>query len=350
MADDQEKTEEPTSKKIEDARKEGNVPKSQDTSSFATLFVAIIAFLGLFSMMERHIVKLYIYLQSFIGVELTKNTVMQISIATMGEMLLIILPLAIIVAISGVLAGVLQFGFLFSSKPLIPDLKKINPIKGLKNLLSIKKFVETLKVILKVSIVMLTAYYFLFDFVKELPSIVYLPIFQQLYWLKTKAILLGSSMLVIFFLLGLFDLFFVRYNYFKDLKMSKQEIKDEYKQMEGDPQIKARIRKIQMEMTKKRMMQEIPEADVVITNPTHFAVALRYDKDKEGAPRVLAKGADFLALKIKEIARNYNVQIVENPPLARELYKKCDLDDIIPEDLYKVVAEVLAFVYKTSKK
>ncbi|WP_331775306.1 flagellar biosynthesis protein FlhB [Sulfurospirillum sp. 1612] len=350
MADDQEKTEEPTSKKIEDARKEGNVPKSQDTSSFVTLLVAIIAFLALFNMMERHIVKLYVYLQSFIGVELTKNTVMQISIATMGEMLLIILPLAIIVALSGVLAGVLQFGFLFSSKPLIPDLKKINPIKGLKNLLSIKKLVETLKVILKVSIVMLTAYYFLFDFVKELPNIVYLPIFEQLYWLKTKAILLGASMLVIFFLLGLFDLFFVRYNYFKDLKMSKQEIKDEYKQMEGDPQIKARIRRIQMEMTKKRMMQEIPDADVVITNPTHFAVALRYDKDKEGAPRVLAKGVDFLALKIKEIARNYNVQIVENPPLARELYKKCELDDIIPENLYKVVAEVLAFVYKTSKK
>jgi len=155
---------------------------------------------------------------------------------------------------------------------------------------------------------------------------------------------------VLFFFLALFDLFFVRYNYFKDLRMSKQEIKDEYKQMEGDPQIKARIRKIQMEMSKKRMMQEIPNADVIITNPTHFAVALRYDKEKDNAPIVLAKGMDHLALKIKEIARKSGVQIVENPPLARELYKKCELNDRIPETLYKAVAEVLAFIYKAGKK
>lgn len=349
MADDQEKTEEATSKKIEDARKEGNVPKSQDTSSFVTLLVAIFAFIALFDFMQEHMVKLYLYLQSFIGTDLTKNIIFQISIVTMKEMLLIVLPLAIIVAISGILAGVSQFGFLFSSKPLVPDLNKINPIKGLKNLLSLKKLIETIKVVLKVSIVLLVAYYFLYDFTKELPSVVYLSIFNQLYWLKAKAVLLGSTMLIIFFLLAIFDLFFVRYNYFKDLKMSKQEIKDEYKQMEGDPHIKARIRRIQMEMTKKRMMQEIPHADVVITNPTHFAVALRYDKEKENAPKVLAKGVDFLALKIKEIAMKYEIQIVENPPLARELYKKCDLNDTIPENLYKAVAEVLAFVYRTSK-
>ena len=132
--------------------------------------------------------------------------------------------------------------------------------------------------------------------------------------------------------------------------MSKQELKDEYKQMEGDPKIKAKIRQIQMQMTKKRMMQEIPQADVVITNPTHYAVAIRYNQDKEAAPKVIAKGTDFVALRIKEIAMNYNIQIVENPPLARELYKKCNLGDIIPENLYKAVAEVLAFVYKSSKK
>ncbi|MDX1809829.1 MAG: flagellar biosynthesis protein FlhB [Sulfurospirillaceae bacterium] len=350
MADDQEKTEEPTSKKIEDARKEGNVPRSQDASSFVTLVVAIFAFIALFDFMQKHIVHLYLYFQSFIGVELTKNIILDMSITTMKETALIILPLAIAVAISGVLAALLQFGFLFSTKPLTPDLNKINPIKGLKNLLSIKKLVETVKVVIKVSIVMWVAYYFLYAFTKELPSVVYLSIFHQLDWLRAKAILLGSAMLIIFFLLAIFDLFFVRYNYFKDLKMSKQEIKDEYKQMEGDPHIKSRIRRIQMEMTKKRMMQEIPNADVVITNPTHFAVALRYDKNKEDAPKVLAKGVDFLALKIKEIAMKYEIQIVENPPLARELYKKCDLLDTIPENLYKAVAEVLAFVYQSNKK
>jgi len=150
--------------------------------------------------------------------------------------------------------------------------------------------------------------------------------------------------------LALADLLFVRFTYFKSLRMSKQELKDEYKQMEGDPKIKAKIRQIQMQMTKKRMMQEIPQADVVITNPTHYAVAIRYNQDKEAAPKVIAKGTDFVALRIKELAMNYNIQIVENPPLARELYKKCNLGDIIPENLYKAVAEVLAFVYKSSKK
>ncbi len=349
MADDQEKTEEPTSKKIDDARKEGNVPKSQDASSFLTLVVGIFTFLALFPFMQKHLVKLYHYYQSFIGVEFTKNMVLQISIITFREILLMVMPLAIAVAISGLLAGFLQFGFIFSSKPLVPDLKKIDPIKGLKNLFSVKKLIETIKVVLKVALVFLIAYNFLFDFAKEMPSVVYLPIFDQLSWLREKALILGSVMLMLFFFLALFDLFFVRYNYFKDLKMSKQEIKDEYKQMEGDPQIKARIRKIQMEMTKKRMMQEIPDADVVITNPTHFAVALRYNKEKDNAPIVLGKGMNHLALKIKEIARLHDIQIVENPPLARELYKKCDLNETIPENLYKAVAEVLAFVYKTSK-
>ena len=349
MADDQEKTEEPTSKKIEDARKDGNVPKSQDTSSFVTLVVAIFTFLALFPFMQKHIVELYRYYQSFIGVEFTKNMILEISIITFREILLVVLPLAVAVAISGLLAGFLQFGFVLSTKPLMPDLKKLDPIKGLKNLLSLKKLIETIKTIIKVALVFLLAYNFLFDFAKEMPSVVYLPIFDQLAWLKEKAMILGSAMLALFFFLALFDLFFVRYNYFKDLKMSKQEIKDEYKQMEGDPQIKARIRKIQMEMTKKRMMQEVPNADVIITNPTHFAVALRYDKTKERAPIILAKGMDNLALKIKEIARKHKIQIVENPPLARELYKKCEINDTIPENLYKAVAEVLAFVYKANQ-
>jgi len=347
MADDQEKTEEPTSKKIEDARKDGNVPKSQDASSFVTLVVGIFTFLSLFPFMQRHLVGLYYYYQSFVGVEFTKNIILEISIITFREVLLVIMPLAIAVAISGLLAGFLQFGFIFTTKPLIPDLSKMNPLKGLKNLLSFKKFVETIKVILKVAMVLLLAYNFLIIFAKEMPSVVYLSIFEQLSWLKEKALILGSAMLMLFFILAFFDLFFVRYNYFKDLKMSKQEIKDEYKQMDGDPQIKARIRKIQMEMTKKRMMQDIPDADVVITNPTHFAVALRYDKEKENAPKVIAKGMNHLALKIKEIARKNSIQIVENPPLARELYKKCELDDTIPQNLYKAVAEVLAFVYSS---
>jgi len=350
MADDQEKTEEPTAKKIEDARKEGNVPKSQDTSSFVTLVVAIGAFFALFPYIKNHMFSLYRFSQSYIGVDIGKNDVHIIMMTVFKEFALMVLPLAAIVALSGVLAGLMQFGFLTTTKPLIPDFKKIDPIKGLKNLLSIKKLIEGIKIIVKVTLVLTLAYYYLLDFTRELPSIVFLPIYGQLEWLKEKALIIIAVMLLLFLGLALFDLFFVRYNYFKDLKMSKQEIKDEYKQMEGDPQIKARIRRVQMEMSKKRMMQDISSADVVITNPTHFAVAIRYDTDKENAPKVVAKGINHLALRIKEIAREHGVQVIENPPLARELYKKCEIDEMIPETLYKAVAEVLAFVYKSSKK
>ncbi|WP_263832212.1 flagellar biosynthesis protein FlhB [Sulfurospirillum oryzae] len=350
MADDQEKTEEPSSKKIDDARKDGNVPKSQDTSAFVTLVVALVAFLALLSWIEARVVYLYLYYQSLIGTEITKEATLQISIITFREIIFTVIPLSLAVAIAGILANVMQTGFIFTTKPLMPDLSKLDPMKGLANLFSMKKAVETIKILLKVGIILWVCYYFLLSFTKELPTVIYFPLYEQLAWLKHKMIILVSVILLLFLILALADLFYVRFTYFKSLRMSKQEIKDEYKQMEGDPKIKAKIRQIQMQMTRKRMMQEIPQADVVITNPTHYAVAIRYNQDKEAAPKVIAKGTDFVALRIKEVAMNYNIQIVENPPLARELYKKCNLGDIIPENLYKAVAEVLAFVYKSSKK
>jgi flagellar biosynthetic protein FlhB len=169
-------------------------------------------------------------------------------------------------------------------------------------------------------------------------------------WLAEKIIIMVLIMLMIFFVLGMVDLMIVRYQYFKDLMMSKQEIKDEYKQMEGDPLIKAKIKQVQMQLAQKRMMSELPSADVIITNPTHYAVALRYDKNRESAPRIVAKGADNIALKIKEVGRDHLIQIVENPPLARQLYNTAQLDEVIPENLYKAVAEVLAFVFKSGSK
>jgi flagellar biosynthetic protein FlhB len=349
-ADDQEKTEEPTSKKIEDARKEGNVPKSQDTSSFVTLVVAAAMVFLMFPWLEMRTRSLYLFYYDFIGTEITKNTVFIIALTTMREMALMILPIAVSVAMAGVLAGVLQFGFLFSTKSITPDLKKIDPIKGLKNLLSLKKLIEGFKTILKVGAVFLVAFYFLMDYTTELPATLFLGLIDQMIWLRDKMIILAAVMLALFLVLSLIDLMFVRYNYFKELRMSKQEVKDEHKQMEGDPQVKSRIRRVQMEMSQKRMMQNIPDADVVITNPTHYAVAIRYDQSKDKAPMVLAKGVDFLALKIKEIARNHQIQVVENPPLARELYRQCEVSQAIPEKLYKAVAEVLAFVYQNNKR
>ncbi len=350
MADDQEKTEEPSSKKIEDARNDGNVPKSQDTSAFITLVVALAVFLAMFPWIESRTVYLYHYYHSLIGVEITKEVTLQLSIISFREVIFMVIPLALAVSVAGILANVLQTGLIFTTKPLMPDFSKIDPMKGLKNLFSIKKLVEMLKIIIKVGVILWVCYFFLLAFTKELPTVISFPLPDQLGWLKHKMIILISVILILFLVLALADLLFVRFSYFKSLRMSKQEMKDEYKQMEGDPKIKAKIRQIQMQMTKKRMMQEIPQADVIITNPTHYAIAIRYNQDKEAAPKVIAKGTDFMALRIKEIAMNYNIQIVENPPLARELYKKCNLGDIIPENLYKAVAEVLAFVYKSSNK
>ncbi len=350
MPDDLEKTEEPTPKRIEDAKKEGNVPRSMDVNSFLTLTFAVVMTLLFFSFISERLRSLYIYYVSFIGSEITKESVITFAIEAFKEIGLMVLPIAIVTAVGGILSAVMQFGFIFTTKPLIPNLNKINPINGLKNLFSIKKLIEGIKIVLKVSIVFAIAFYFLLSFVKELQTVVLLDYLYQLIWLRDKAIILIAVLLLLFMIFALVDLVIVRFQYFKSLRMSKQEVKDEMKQMEGDPQIKARIRKLQMEIARKRMMQEVPSADVVITNPTHYAVALRYDKTKESAPRVIAKGINYLALRIKKIAIENGVQVVENPPLAKELYRSCEVDEEIPEKLYQAVAEVLAYVYKAAKK
>ncbi|MFW5614857.1 MAG: flagellar type III secretion system protein FlhB, partial [Campylobacter hyointestinalis] len=284
MADDQEKTEEPTSKKLEDARQKGNVPKSQDASGFVTLLVGIIALVLLLSFMGERLIKLYIYYQNLIGIELTKELFFKIVIHTMLQVILIILPVAVSIMIAGILSNVMQFGFLFTTEPLTPNFGKINPIKGLANLFSLKKLIDSIKIILKVSAVFGVAFYFFLQFVKELPHTIFFPMFNQLLWLKEKMLILAGVMLLLFLIIAIADIFIVRFQYFKGLRMSKQEVKDEFKQMEGDPRVKGRIRQLQMQAARKRMMQNIPTADVVITNPTHYAVALRYDKEKEKAP------------------------------------------------------------------
>ncbi|MCF6200845.1 MAG: flagellar biosynthesis protein FlhB [Hydrogenimonas sp.] len=349
MADDLEKTEEPTPKKIEDARKEGNVPKSMDASGFVTLLVAVITVAALFSWIMDRLENLYRYYTHFFGVEITPSLLIDIASYTIYQLLIMVLPLALPVAVAGLVAGWMQFGFLFTTKPLTPDLKKIDPLKGAKNLFSMKKLVEGAKITIKVAAVFIVAFSVFIGFIEELVSIARADLMQQMAWLGDRALVIAAVMLVLLMVLALIDILFVRYNYFKGLRMSKQEIKDEMKQLEGNPEIKAKIRQIQMEMARKRMLAEVPNADVVITNPTHFAVALRYKEGESAAPKVVAKGADLIALKIKEIARESGVQIVENPPLARELYKNVDIDKEVPEQFYHAVAEVLAFVYKSKR-
>lgn len=348
MADDQEKTEEPTPKKIEDARKEGNVPKSQDTSGVITLFVAILAVLMLFPFMAEHVIILFQYYFSLVGTPLNKLFMMDIAIVTFKHLLFIILPLAIAVAIAGVIAALVQFGFLFTLDAIQPKLSKIDPIKGTKNLFSMKKIIEGIKITFKSFTTLGVGFFFFFLFIEELPTVALFSLPDQLDWLVGKMIIIAFVMLFVIFIFAIADLIIVRKQYFDGLKMSKQEVKDEMKNMDGDPLIKAKIKQKQMEMSRQRMMAEVPNADVIITNPTHYAVALKYDETK-AAPVVVAKGMDNVAQQIKKVARENNVHIVQNPPLARSLYNEVELDRPIPEVLFEAVAEILAYVYKMNR-
>ena len=350
MADDLEKTEEPTPKKLEDARKEGNVARSMELSGFIVLFIAIIVIIFYFGYLTSQLTEFYKFYISFIGTEITKNIIIKIILKSVLNFFLLLAPLLIAVFIAAILANVAQFGFLFTIKPLIPKFEKINPIQGLKKLFSFKTIFEGFKMTLKVTIAFIVGGWLFLKFLKEIPKLELMNFFEQLKWFEEKALIIIFAMLAVFLVFALIDFMYQKYTYIKSLRMSKQEIKDEYKQTEGNPEIKAKIRQLQREMAKKRMMSEVPKADVVITNPTHYAVAIRYDKTKDEAPRVIAKGVDNLAIKIKEIAREHDILIVENPPLARELYKLVEVDELIPPKLYQAVAEVLAFVYKAKNR
>ena len=347
MADDMEKTEEPTPKKLEDARKEGNIAKSMEMSSFVVLLVASLVIVFYLKYVTHYMEEFYKFYTSFIGEELTKNMVFLLILESAKYFFIVMAPVFIALILAGIIGNVGQFGFLFTTKPLIPKFEKINPIKGLKRIFSAKTLVEGIKMVLKSIVAFMVGFWLFFDFIHDMPRVEMMEFYEQIKWFANKSLILIFAMLAVFFVFALIDFAYQKYTYKKSLRMSKQEIKDEYKQTEGNPEVKAKIRQIQREMAKKRMISEIPKADVVITNPTHYAVAIRYDKTKDEAPRVVAKGVDHLALKIKEIAREHDVMIVENPPLARELYKSVDVGEIIPPKLYKAVAEVLAFVYKS---
>jgi len=349
MADDAEKTEEPTPKKIEDARKEGNVPKSQDVSGVVTLFVAILAFLMLFHFMSVHIQNLFRYYFSMIGTTVDKAFVINLGVLSAKEILILVLPVSFAVAIAGIGAALGQFGFLFTSKAIMPDFKKIDPIKGLKNLFVLKKFIEGTKITFKAFTTLGVGFYMFFRFIQELPTVALFPLHDQLSWLEDKILIIASVMLLVILVFALIDIVIVRKQYFDNLKMSKQEIKEEMKNMEGDPQIKGKIRQKQMEMSRNRMMAEVPNADVVITNPTHYAVAIQYTENTP-APIVVAKGMDNIAQQIKKIARENDVHIYENKPLARALYAQVEVEQPIPNELFTAVAEVLAYIYKMDKR
>ena len=295
MADDQEKTEEPTAKKIEDARKEGNVPKSQEVGGLFTLFVAILVFLVLVSFIYEHLMKYFTYMFTLPPENISKKNLVELALVSIKEVFIMVMPLAIAVALGGIMAAVAQFGFLFSPDAIQPKFSKLNPIKGIGNLFSMKKVIEAAKVTAKASIAFGVGFWIFWKFVKELPMVERFPLADQLEWLSEKALIIIAFMMFVTLVFALADLVIVRYQYFKGLKMSLQEVKDEFKNMEGDPQVKGKIRQMQMEMSRKRMMADVPKSDVIVTNPTHYAVAIKYNPE-DLAPIVLAKGVETLGV------------------------------------------------------
>lgn len=352
MAQDQEsKTEEPTSKRIADARKDGNVPKSADMAAWVSMLVAIPAIIFLFGFASEHVQRLFNFYISLIGKPLTRELIFEIVILTMKHFLIAILPIIAVIMVAAIIGNVAQFGFNFTTKPLQFDITKLNPVSGLKNLISISQIVSGLKMTLKSLAAFGVGYYYFLGYVKELPTVSLFSLGDQIEWLVEKAVQIALIMLGVFFVFAAIDLFWTRYQYFKNLRMTKQEVKDEFKNMEGNPEIKGKIRQLQFQMFKKRMMSSVPQASVVVTNPTHYAVAIKYKaEDGDLAPKVLASGVDNIALKIKEIALANNIPIVENPPLARELYAKVKPEEFIPDTLYQAVAEVLVYVMRLNAK
>ncbi len=347
----QERTEPATQRRREQAKEKGQVAKSTEINTVFIFVFSLLYFSIAGNFFYKNIKEIVIFYLSNAGnLSIDMSTYYNFMLNLLEKVGLLLLPYFLIIFVAGIIANVIQFGFLFTAQPLTPDLKKINPISGFSRIFSKKSFVELIKSILKIITVVSIA----FLTIRANHNQLILNADKDISQIATVAIgfIKGLSLkiLLALIIIAIFDFAFARWDYEQNLKMTKQEVKEELKQYEGDPLIKSRIRSIQREMARKRMLQKVPEAEVVITNPTHFAIALAYDMEKDPAPKVIAKGADFIAQKIKEIATENDVPIVENKSLARALYKACEIGDFIPEDLYTAVAEVLSYVYKLKGK
>ncbi|MNM96256.1 Flagellar biosynthetic protein FlhB [compost metagenome] len=346
-----EKTEKATPKKRQDARKKGQVAKSQELSGAVVLLSSFLCLLVFGDYFKERLI--YLYSDVFyhrLTMDVTAENVMVLLGDYGVKLLLLLAPIFLVILVMAILANYIQVGFLLTGEPLKMKLSKIDPIKGFKNIFSMRSLVEFLKTLLKLSIIGFLVYSTIWGDRDKIASLGRVSVDDAFGFTAKLTLNLGLKIGAALFVLSVLDYIYQKYEHEKNLKMSKQDIKEEYKKMEGDPLIKGKIRERQRRMALQRMMQEVPKADVIITNPTHFAVALKYDGSKMDAPEVLAKGQDYVALRIKEIAKEHGVVTVENKPLARALFQRSEIGDSIPGDLFQAVAEVLAYVYKLKGK
>jgi len=346
----QERTERATPKRRHDARKKGQVALSKEISSASVLLVGIIVFYFGSPYMYNRIV--FLIEETFLNIQhphLDSSTLHLFFFNLIYQFILIITPLLVAVMIAGITSNVAQTGFLFSTESISFKISKINPINGFKRLYSLRSLVELVKSLTKICLIGVIAFYLVKSRFDNLLGSIQLDVSEIIALIGREALIISLYTFGFLIVLAVLDYTFQRWHYEKDLKMTKQEVKEEMKQTEGDPKIKARIRSIQQEMSRNRMMAMVPEATVIITNPTHISVALKYNTTDMLAPKVIAKGAGIIAQKIKDIAKEANIPIVEEKYLARVLYKTVDINSFIPIDLYHVVAEVIAYVYKLEK-
>lgn len=347
-----EKTEKATPKKRQDSRKKGQVLKSPDVTS-AIVLLSVFVFLFFFAGFLRNEIFSFfsVAFTNYMLIEtLTIDTAIIIYKDMLLEMAMVLLPIMLVAVVAAIAANFFQFGLLFTTEPLKFDLKKMDPIKGLQRIFSIKAIIELLKSILKISFIGSVTTLILWMNLEQVLALSFKTAWDTLSTVGWLTGMMGIAASCVLLFISILDFFYQKFDYEKNLKMSKQDIKDEHKNSDGDPIIKSRIRQRQREMAMRRMMQEIPTADVVITNPTHFAIALKYDDESMDAPTVVAKGADFVAQKIKLIAKENNVVMVENRPLARSMYDQVEVGQRIPDEFFKAVAEVLAYVYRIKQK
>jgi len=346
-----EKTEKATPRKKQDARQKGQVAKSADLSPAIALtgafFIMMIFGSYMFQTFQRIMRE---SLSTYLTWEVNQENLSFISLQLIYESIKIVGPVLGIVLIMAVGVNYMQVGVLFTTEPLKMKLEKLDPIQGAKRIFSLRSLVELFKSILKISAGIFVAYTILWDAKDKLLALSMTSLQGVITFVAGEIIKLGLYIGGLLIILAGMDYVYQRYEYEKSLRMSKQDIKDEYKKTEGDPLIKSQIKERQRQMAMRRMMQELPKADVVITNPTHFAVAIQYEAKSMTAPTVIAKGQDYMALKIKELAKTHGIVTMENKPLARALYSQVDIGQQIPEEMFKAVAEVLAYVYKLQGK
>ncbi len=352
-----EKTEEPTAKKLQDARREGQVAKSQEVTHAAGLMSLFILIRLLYPYMADNFTGFmrYIYGQipSFITMYygyVPQRTVKTVLNQALLRVLLIALPFMLTGLMVGFITNLVQVKWRPTTKPLRPKLSKLNPIKGFKKIFSTRKLFDLVKALAKIGIIVAVVYTYFLGYTASVLTLYEMPLSQAIGLLGHTIVEVGIRIAAVYVIIAAADYVYQKRKFRKDMRMTKQEVKDEYKNTEGDPQIKGQQRRRMMQASQRRMMQELPNADVVITNPTHYAVAISYDAEKYEAPRVIAKGEDYLAQKIKDIAKENDIEIVENKPLARMLYANVEVGEMVPPELYQAVAEVLAFVYHLKGK